>query len=777
MSRISSVEFSRYSVTQNDVVFQLPLIVNQSFHLVRKALSLRVSSGFLVPHLKTIPLNSMKFVKLLSAEDIQEIVVVMEEVCPELLLRGVYLPRHVYHIQSLTNVYAQVQYLSTRQFYDDGKFNRGNYLRLCELVNCIHNNKTIKQRNGELVQGVSQLWTGKQGIFRGNIGGKRRNLTFRSVAVPNKETGIEWVTLPISMQSKLLAPRFYSRNLEERIHISYVVEVCDGEDSETYVPYRQWKHRNPEKKLEIGQKVITPLQHGDVVVINRQPSLRMQNLIGMRVRFSDDVDNSTIGVNLAVTTFLGGDFDGDEFNGWCVLDTLAFVEAALWLSPSMNKRDWSTNEYALAHIQDAAMGDYILNNNTRRSCDELSNMSISQYEELQKRGFSHATETGYSISLDGLRVPQTEGYDRDAWRLMVESGAKGKPKNLEQMIDNVGVQIVNGVHCPRFPFKDCPEDGTIQSSYLSGLDIGEYFMHTAAAREGLITSAMLTAITGYRGRMLNHALSTTRDGLVAALGCGREMTQAQLSSFHSTGQQSLRNEVADIVALLEGRCGGPKAKHIALIDDDIVLCSFKDLDITFIPLSQMLSTHRFVILAFQFAMKIEIDQDIETEFYHHQDETTMNSWLNSIVETTVGEKEYSIFVKWVMRAKLHERILHTLYDNMSFNKRMSCNDIAYVEEKHGVEFAKECLMWNFERSPFGCVKEEQRRLIVDAVFHSGTYSSITRNGDAYKSKGPLARALIECPYRELVRAMENGETDTLCDIESQLVCSVFGESN
>jgi DNA-directed RNA polymerase II subunit RPB1 len=96
---------------------------------------------------------------------------------------------------------------------------------------------------------------------------------------------------------------------------------------------------------------------------------------------------------------------------------------------------------------------------------------------------------------------------------MVDSGAKGGPTNITQMVAALGQQLVEGKRVqytlqdrtlPHFPrYDDGVESrGFVQHSFVDGLMPAEFFFHAQAGREGLIDTAVKTSDTGYIQRRL-----------------------------------------------------------------------------------------------------------------------------------------------------------------------------------------------------------------------------------------------------------------------------------
>jgi DNA-directed RNA polymerase II subunit RPB1 len=104
---------------------------------------------------------------------------------------------------------------------------------------------------------------------------------------------------------------------------------------------------------------------------------------------------------------------------------------------------------------------------------------------------------------------------------MVQSGSKGKPTNVAQMIACVGQQNVDGKRVaygftdrtlPHYcKYDDGPEArGFVGNSFISGLTPQEMFFHAMGGREGLIDTAVKTSETGYLQRKLVKAMEDNK---------------------------------------------------------------------------------------------------------------------------------------------------------------------------------------------------------------------------------------------------------------------------
>ena len=83
---------------------------------------------------------------------------------------------------------------------------------------------------------------------------------------------------------------------------------------------------NRKYKLEEGEIVERHLQNGDIVLLNRQPTLHKGSMMAQKVLIGPD---KTIKMNLAITKPYNADFDGDEMNIHVPSDLESEVELRL----------------------------------------------------------------------------------------------------------------------------------------------------------------------------------------------------------------------------------------------------------------------------------------------------------------------------------------------------------------------------------------------------------------------------------------------------------------
>jgi hypothetical protein len=151
----------------------------------------------------------------------------------------------------------------------------------------------------------------------------------------------------------------------------------------------------------------------------------------------------------------------------------------------------------------------------------INNSGLSDGEELEDRILGAMKDVEGKISKQVVdSLPEDNRI-----RQMVESGAKGGPTNITQMVAALGQQLVEGKRVqftlqdrtlPHFPrYDDGVESrGFVQHSFVDGLMPAEFFFHATAGREGLIDTAV-KSVTRDTEILLQDATGATR---VVAIG-------------------------------------------------------------------------------------------------------------------------------------------------------------------------------------------------------------------------------------------------------------------
>lgn len=220
----------------------------------------------------------------------------------------------------------------------------------------------------------------KKGRMRGTIFGKRQNYAMRSVITPDPFLLVDEVGLPQWMCQTTTFPERVTRFNFERLSAAvrlgpqvypganFILRKGGGEFA-----IREGASMPP---LEVGDVVRRHLINGDLVLLNRQPSLHKLSIMCHRVRV---VSGYSIRIHLSVTGAYNADFDGDEMNVLVLQGDMARAEASELLA--VNKNLLKDGSIVIKFVQHSVLGAAIL-------CREKVWFSKGQFFEILANGGS-----------------------------------------------------------------------------------------------------------------------------------------------------------------------------------------------------------------------------------------------------------------------------------------------------------------------------------------------------------------------------------------------------
>ncbi|KAL7258614.1 hypothetical protein ACSBR1_004685 [Camellia fascicularis] len=225
------------------------------------------------------------------------------------------------------------------------------WMDLQQSVNILFDGKnTMRQSKRELAPGICQLLEKKEGIFRQKMMGKRVNFACRSVISPDPYLAVNEIGIPPYFALRLTYP--------ERLTPWNVVNLRDAivNGSEIYpgathyvdklstvkLPASKKMRLSISRKLPSSRGVVTQygkscdyefegkivyrhLRDGDVVLVNRQPTLHKPSIMAHVVRVLKG--EKTLRMHYANCSTYNADFDGDEINVHLPQDEISRAEA------------------------------------------------------------------------------------------------------------------------------------------------------------------------------------------------------------------------------------------------------------------------------------------------------------------------------------------------------------------------------------------------------------------------------------------------------------------
>lgn len=180
--------------------------------------------------------------------------------------------------------------------------------------------------------GIKQRLEKKEGIFRKNMMGKRVNYAARSVISPDPNIETNEIGVPLVFAKKLTYPEpvtnhnFYEMK-QAVINGPHKYPGATAIENE-YGQVLNLARKKDEERVALANQLLTPsnqwlkgaqnkkvyrhLLSGDVVLMNRQPTLHKPSIMGHRARVL--LHEKTIRMHYANCNTYNADFDGDEMN-------------------------------------------------------------------------------------------------------------------------------------------------------------------------------------------------------------------------------------------------------------------------------------------------------------------------------------------------------------------------------------------------------------------------------------------------------------------------------
>jgi len=221
-----------------------------------------------------------------------------------------------------------------------------------------------RHRSGRPLKTLIQRLNGKEGRFQSNLLGNRVNFTACSVLTPDPTISINEVGVPEMIATEVTVPLYVTEwNMEEVK--KYLLNGPNKHPGANYVirpDYRKIKVSDENKegiidKLEPGFMVERHLKEGDIVLINRQPSLHRMSLLAHEVKI---FPQKTIALNPAVYPAYNNNIDRDEVKIHVIQSIEARAEAKNLMGVQENILSPRFGGPIIGGVSDHISGAYLL---------------------------------------------------------------------------------------------------------------------------------------------------------------------------------------------------------------------------------------------------------------------------------------------------------------------------------------------------------------------------------------------------------------------------------
>ena len=214
---------------------------------------------------------------------------------------------------------------------------------------------TFQARQGSL----KQRFGGKEGRLRAHLMGKRVDFCARTVISPDPHLALDEVGVPAAVAARLTVPFHVTVHnlMEARTRLRRGWNHPQGARTYTDKDGRRYDLKVFRvEHVRVGDTLERPLQTGDRVLMNRQPTLHRGSMMAHTVRV---LPGATFRLNLAVTTPYNADFDGDEMNMHVPQTWAARTEAETLLGVAHHVISPQTCAPAMGLVQDALVAAYL----------------------------------------------------------------------------------------------------------------------------------------------------------------------------------------------------------------------------------------------------------------------------------------------------------------------------------------------------------------------------------------------------------------------------------
>ena len=209
-------------------------------------------------------------------------------------------------------------------------------------------------------KGIKQLVNGKEGAFRMNIQGKRVNYSARSVIGPDMTLEFGQARIPKAVATTETVKVVVTVNNIEMLVRMLKAGKINYVEKPSGRKIRIKDDSRYSVVIEVGDVVYRHLMNGDIAVLNRQPTLHRQGIMGMDVVIGEQ---NSIGLNLLSTTPMNADFDGDEANIHVPQTEEAQKEARTIMHQRSCLMSGQTNRPMVGEVLNTVVGSFDLTNN------------------------------------------------------------------------------------------------------------------------------------------------------------------------------------------------------------------------------------------------------------------------------------------------------------------------------------------------------------------------------------------------------------------------------
>jgi DNA-directed RNA polymerase beta' subunit len=314
---------------------------------------------------------------------------------------------------------------------------------------------------------VIQRLKGKTKLIRNNLVSKRVSKVCRAVASCDPTLKFDELGIPFKVAKILKIPEVVRQYNYDKLKMclqngthSYpgCTKIGSAGDSSKNIPYKEYIVNDKISStyvLKDGDTVFRDLMDGDVVSLNREPSLWFASTTTMYIKV---IHGSTVKMNPTTNIFQNADFDGDELTILLYTRADAIVEARLTSSANQWIISYQHGKNMVGMFHDSIIGIYLMTHESAKLLTKLEAMScMSKITGIESLVFDKDFYTGRElvsmilpISLNYKNKPYCHKEIFDDFNIYSESDKKvviKKGQLISGILDKgtIGQEAENGI--------------------------------------------------------------------------------------------------------------------------------------------------------------------------------------------------------------------------------------------------------------------------------------------------------------------------------------------
>lgn len=302
------------------------------------------------------------------------------------------------------------------------------------------------QKNKKATKSLSERLKGKEGRVRGNLMGKRVNMSARTVITSDPNIPLNGIGIPLIIAKNLTYPEIVTvdniKRMEQLVKngrniypgANFVIKnIIDNSGNESMHTF-DLKY-NKKVVIQPGNIVERHLNDGDIVLFNRQPSLHKLSMMGHMTHIIPNMALQTFRMNVNVTEPYNADFDGDEMNIHVPQSMQTVAELRLIANAAKRFVSPARSDMAIVAKQDTLMGSYVLSKDAtvvdwRDAMNIMMNTSIGINHGIPKNKKLSGKFLYSQILPHGINIHKKNGdnFEIRIHNGVMKDGLWGKPQ-------------------------------------------------------------------------------------------------------------------------------------------------------------------------------------------------------------------------------------------------------------------------------------------------------------------------------------------------------------